>query len=148
HPDDARLLQRRHLGEDRRAFDEIAKRGIIEAFRIPAQHRLTDLETDLATNLARHDHVVAGENFDGDAVITQRSDCGAGGLLWRIEKRKEALYDKFVLVGHGILLLGMAGRKLTGRNCNDTEAVFVVLACHGHEGATPCVVERYKLRAL
>jgi hypothetical protein len=63
------LLQRGHLGEHGGALDEIAKLRIVEVLEVSAQDRSANVETDVATDLARDDRIVAGENLDLDAVI-------------------------------------------------------------------------------
>ena len=60
------------------------------------------LKADFVAHLARHQIVVAGEDFDHDAMLLQGGNGGAGGVFGRIQEGDVAFEDQIAFVGLGI----------------------------------------------
>ena len=92
-PDHARLLQRRHLGENGGPHGSIRQFGISQGRHILAQHRIVDKEPNFLADLAHDDLVVACDDLDVDAVFSERRDGFACRFLRWIKKGHNAGAD-------------------------------------------------------
>ena len=70
--DDARLLFRRHFGENSDCFNQFRQFTVGHGSDFGAERDVIDLETDVPTDFARHDFIVAGQNLDGNSQFIQR----------------------------------------------------------------------------
>jgi hypothetical protein len=88
--DNAGLLFRGDLGENRDPFNEIGQFAGSHLFHLRTERNAIDFETNLAANLACDDLVVAGEDLDCYARLIQRGYRGAGAIFGWVEKSDES----------------------------------------------------------
>ena len=125
----ARLLQRRHFGEHRGALDQRIQFIVLQRLDVLALRRVLHVQPDLAADLARHRLVVPGDHFHLDAVMAQRGDRGARGVLRRVEEGQAAHRDHVGFVGHAVAALG-SRRIALDRHHQHAQAVLVELVRH------------------
>src|SRR5215469_164918 len=88
--DDAGLLRRRYLGAHSDALQPFRQLLIGHLVEVAAEQDVIGHHANLTADLARDDVVIAGQDLHSDPGARQRSDRGAGTLLWRVKKSDEA----------------------------------------------------------
>ena len=125
--DDARLLLRRHFGENGDCFNKVRQFTVGHGFNLGAERNAIDLETDVPTYFARHDFVVARQNLDGDSQSLERCQGRSDALLGRVEKSDEAQQRQAAFLRHRIARLG-AGDLFIGDR-HDAKPIRVERPC-------------------
>ncbi len=125
---DARFVVRGELGEHGVLRRDRAERRVVESGQLGAEYDVSDVEPDVAANLARDEVVVAGEDLHRDPLGGERSERGSGGFLRRIEEPDEAGQNQLRLVGDRIRAVRRGERPICHRD--DAKPVFVHI---GHE---------------
>ena len=125
---DARLVVGRELGEHRVLRRDRAEGGVVQPGELAAEHDVSDVEPDVAADLARHEVVVAGEDLHRDSLRGERSQRGGRGFLRGVEKPDEAGQNQLRLVGDRIRPVRRGERPICHRD--DAKPVLVHI---GHE---------------
>ena len=109
--DDALLVRGREAREDVGPSTASASCASGHRLDLAAEQDFFRINADFGADLARDEVVVAGQHFDGDAVLAQRGDGFGGGVLGRIEEGEIAGQDQIAFVGLGVggLLLHFLG---------------------------------------
>ena len=106
--DDAGLLGRCQLGEERDPFGRLLELGVGHRLDRTAEQQPRGIQADVPAHLAGDQLVVAGEDLDRDAVGAEGGDRRGGRLLGRVEEGDESAQDHVVFVGHAVLPAGQA----------------------------------------
>ena len=74
------------LGEDRGFFRTLAQDFILQLLHLASQHHLVDLQTNISADFARHQGIVAREDFYRHPVLMQEAQRFGGAFLRWVEK--------------------------------------------------------------
>ena len=99
----ARLLQRRELGEQMGFLGALGKLGVIERIDLGAQQDIARVDTDLLADGGGDAIVVAGQDLDRHALGLEGGDGARGTCFGRIEEGQKAHQHHVAFVGNAKL---------------------------------------------